>query len=161
MYKTRTGHLVAGLLLAPFIAGTLGGILVALSIATLVPIEQWAGEIFMEFLFFSLIATMIGVVAAYLLAGMPMLVVWAIAHFLQWRSPAQIGLMFGLGGTSFSFVFFIAGLPFGGGGVNLDTVVLVATLPCGFVAGFVSGWVIAKLGYDKVVIVETVSPREA
>ncbi|AZU03663.1 hypothetical protein X907_1125 [Glycocaulis alkaliphilus] len=161
MYKIRTGHLIAALLIAPAATGLIGGMLVWLAITLPLLPEQGLDETMLVLMIGAVPAVMVGVAAAYLLAGIPMLAVWAIAHFLKWRSPAQMGLTFGVGGTCFSFLFFIVGRLVGGEGMDLDAIVLLATLPCGFVAGYIGGWIIASLGYDKVTAGETVRGANA
>lgn len=161
MYTTRTGHLIAALLIAPAATGLIGGMLVWLVI-TLPLLRQHGVDETMLVLMIGAIPTFIvAVLVTYVLGGPAMLVSWTIAHFMKWRSPMSMGATLGITGLIFAFLLFLPERLNFETGIDQGAEVLLATLPCGFAAGFIGGWVIASLGYDKVAVVETISSGEA
>lgn len=149
MRKTRTTPLIVALLLAPAVAGTVGGALVWLVLSVQLVPEQGLDEAMLVLMIGAVPALIVAVGVTYLLGGPVMLAAWALAHFMKWRSPARMGLTLGLTGLVFAFFFFVLSRMDGETGLDGDAILLLATLPCGFVAGFLGGGVIGMLGYEK------------
>ncbi|MGY6531190.1 hypothetical protein [Glycocaulis sp.] len=161
MLKTRKVPLILALLAAPALAGVVGGALVWLAITLPLLPEQGLDETMLVLMIGMIPAVVVAVMVTYVLGGPAMLVGWAIAHFMKWRSPAQMGITLGVTGLVFAFLFFLIGRLGDDTGIDADAFVLLATLPCGFIAGFLGGWIIGAFGYEQPGANETVQAGEA
>lgn len=148
MRKARTTPLIFALLLAPAIAGTVGGALVWLVLTMPLLPEQGLDETILVLMIGAIPAIIVAVMVSYVLGGPAMIAGWAVAHFAKWRSPVAMGMTLGVTGIVFAFLFFLVGRMGDETGLDPDALVLLATLPCGFAAGFLGGWVIGSLGYE-------------
>ncbi|WP_429912701.1 hypothetical protein [Glycocaulis sp.] len=160
MRKARTTPLIFALLLAPAIAGTVGGALVWLALSLQLMPDNPAQDVATVIIVGGIAAVFVGVIVTYALGAPVILAGWLIAHFMKWRSPAQMGVAIGVTGMVFAFLFFLSGRLGGEQYIDEGALIVLATLPCGFAAGFLAGWAIGNLGYEMAPD-ETVSPGEA
>lgn len=161
MRTARKVPLILAMLAAPAIAGTIGGALVWMVLTLPLLPEQGLDDTMLVLIIGTIPAVIVAVMVSYVLGGPAMLVGWAIAHFMKWRSPVQMGVTLGAAGLVFAALFFLVGRMGDETGLDPDALVLLATLPCGFAAGFIGGWVIGAFGYEQPGGNETVQAGEA
>lgn len=161
MRKARTTPLIIALLIAPAVAGTVGGALVWLALSLPLIPDHPAADIAAVLIVGSIAAIFVAVIVTYALGAPVMLAGWLIAHFLKWRKPWQMGLTLGVTGLAFAWLFFLSGRLGGENYIDGDALIVLATLPCGFAAGFLGGWVIAAMGYETITPDETAAGTQA
>lgn len=147
MRKPEWRSLIGALALAPLLAGVTGGVLIWLGLST-----QNIQELgLFDGLFVALAGTVPAAILApiwsYLFGSPVILAAWLAAHILNLRAPLAMATVLGIAIMAAMVVVFRSGIMKYAGFEGGATWVLFVIVPGGFAAGFLTGFLISRMGY--------------
>jgi hypothetical protein len=147
MRKPEWRSLIGALVLAPLVAGITGGVLIWLGLSTRIIQEHGLESGVFVALAGALPAAAVGSMWAYIFGSPVILGTWLVAHLFRLRSQFVMATVLGLVIMAVTVAAFRSGILNYAGFDGEAAWVLFVIVPGGFASGFLTGFLISRMGY--------------